>query len=280
MNDELPLDGPAPDPIKQSAAAAQARALELKQQAEDASKGASIWSRLLESRDNGLWFRLLAIIDEERVFFHRLRASGDPVVGPLEKLYKEAKEQTQDLLLSFPRDIEKLAEREKLALDRTSRHPKYTFKEGFITLVIDESKRVAKISNYEIKLPEFPADISTIGELLKAEEARLFSRKFDGARFLQKLRSTYLAILKKEKRLDGDPVPLRNMTRKMVSNEKAFRRDEFLIDLSKLAMEGPVEVSGYRFELQQTKDANQGMLLYGPAGRGMVNLLIFNKNTP
>jgi hypothetical protein len=280
MNDELPFDGPSADPIKQCVEAAQEHAKQLRQQADDATKAAGIWSRLLESRDRGLWFRLRALIDEERVFFHRLRESGDPVVVPLEKLYKEAKEQTEDLLHSLPRDIEKLAERENLALDRSSRHPKYTFKDGFITLQIDEAKRIAKISNYEVKVSEIPADIATIGEVLKSEETRLFSRKFDGARFLQKLRTTYVAILKKEKRPDGDPVPLRTITRKLASNDKVFRRDEFLIDLSKLAMEGPAEVSGYRFELQQTKDANQGMLLYGPAGRGMVNLLIFNKTTP
>jgi hypothetical protein len=42
-------------------------------------------------------------------------------------------------------------------------------------------------------------------------------------------------------------------------------------------MEGPAETNGYRFELQQTKDTKEGMLLLGEAGRGMVNLLIFKK---
>lgn len=280
MNEDLPFDGPAADPIKQCAEEAQEHAKQLKQQADEAAKAAGIWSRLLETRDHELWFCLRTLIEEERVFFHRLRESADPVVEPLEKLYKEAKELTEDLLLSLPRDIEKLAERENLTLDRTSRHPKYTLKDGFMTLLIDESKRVAKISNYEVKITEVPADIELIGQVLKAEEKRLFARKFEGAKFLQKLRTTYMAILKKEKRPDGDPVPLRTITRKLASNDSKFRRDEFLIDLSKLAMEGPAEVSGYRFELQQTKDASQGMLLYGPAGRGMVNLLIFNKTTP
>ena len=163
MNEKPPFDGPTPDPIRQCAEAAQAQAIQLKQQAEEAAKVAGIWTRLLEARDAGLWFRLRGLIDEERAFFHQLREASDPVVEPLEKLYKEAKEQTQNLLLSLPRDIEKLAERENLALDRTSRHPKYTFKDGFITLLIDEAKRVAKVSNYECKLPVVPAYIVTIG---------------------------------------------------------------------------------------------------------------------
>ena len=75
-------------------------------------------------------------------------------------------------------------------------------------------------------------------------------------------------------------MPLRTIARKLASNDSKFRRDEFLIDLSKLAVEGPAVVSGRRFEFQQTSDANQGMLLYGPASRGMVNLLIFTKTAP
>jgi len=91
------------------------------------------------------------------------------------------------------------------------------------------------------------------------------------------LRKHYLAILKKKKQADGDPVPLRHIARRMADNERHFRRDEFLIDLSRLVVNGPAEVDGMRFDLQQTKDTEQGMLLYGPAGRGMVNLLIFRK---
>lgn len=280
MNEELPLDAPVSDSIRAFSEAAQSRALELKQQAEVAAKAANIWSRVLDARDKAHWFRLRALIEEEKSYFHQLREAGEPVVGALETLYKEAKEQTADLLHSLPRDIEKLAEREDLALDRTSRHPKYTFKDGFITLLVDESKRVARISNYEARLSDVPLDIESIGEVMKSEEARLFGRKFEGVKFLQKLRATYLAILKKEKRPDGSPVPIKAISRKMASNDAKFRRDEFLIDLSRLAVEGPAEVSGFKFELQQTSDASQGMLLYGPASRGMINLLIFTKTTP
>lgn len=280
MNNEESIDSPAPDLIRAFSEAAQSRAVDLKQQAETAAKAADIWSRVLETRDQGLWFQLRALIEEEKSYFHRLREAGEPIIVTLEGLYKEAKEQTADLLLSLPRDMEKLAERENLALDRTSRHPKYTFKNGFITLLVDESKRLARISNYEVKLTDVPLDIQTIGAVLKSEATRLFGREFEGAKFLQKLRSAYLAILKKEKRPDGSPVPIRAIARKMASNDAKFRRDEFLIDLSKLVVEGPAEVSGFKFELQQTSDASQGMLLYGPASSGMINLLIFTKVTP
>lgn len=280
MNDELPPGIPAPDPIRAFAGAAQSQALALKQQAEVSAKAANIWSRVVEAREKELWFQLRTLIEEEKSYFHRLREAGEPIIVALEGLYKEAKEQTADLLLSLPRNMEKLAERENLALDRTSRHPKYTFKNGFITLLVDESKRLARISNYEVKLTDVPLDIQTIGAVLKSEEARLFDREFEGSKFLQKLRAVYLAILKKEKRVDGSPVPIKVIARKMASNDAKFRRDEFLIDLSRLVVEGPAEVFGFKFEVQQTSDASQGMLLYGPASRGMINLLIFTKVTP
>jgi hypothetical protein len=279
MTDDLPIEVPKTDPITAFFQNAQSRATDLKHQADEAAKAVAIWKQVLEARDKGLWFRLRALFEEESSYFGSLRELGDSVISSLEELYKEAKEQTAELLLSLPRDIEKLAEREGLALDRTSCHPKYTFKNGFITLDVDESKRAARIGNYEVKPASMPLDLQTIGVALKSEEARLFNRKFDGAKFLQNLRTAYLAILKKEKRSDGSPVPIRDIARKMASTDNKFRRDEFLIDLSTLAIEGPAEISGYRFELQQTSDSSQGMLLYGPAGRGMVNLLIFTKTT-
>ena len=280
MNDEESIDSRGVDLIRAFSEDAQSRAVNLQQQAETAAKAADIWRRVLETRDNGLWFKLRALIEEEKNYFHRLREAGAPIIVTLEGLYKEAKERTMDLLLSLPKDMEKLADVENLALDRTSRHPKYTFKNGFITLLVDESKRMARISNYEVKLTDAPLDIQTIGAVLKSEATRLFGREFEGAKFLQKLRSAYLAILKKEKRPDGSPVPIRAIARKIASNDSKFRRDEFLIDLSRLAVEGPAEVSGFKFELQQTSDTSQGMLLYGPASSGMINLLIFTKVTP
>ena len=279
MNDELRIESTGIDLIAAFTHAIQSRAVELKQQADEAAKAVATWKQVLDARGQGLWFRLRTLIEEESSYFRHLRELGEPVIVALEDLYKEAKEQTAELLLSLPRDIEKLAERENLALDRTSCHPKYTFKNGFITLDVDESKRAARISNYEVKLPYIPLDLQTMGAALKSEEVRLFARQFDGVKFLHNLRTAYLAFLKKEKRPDGSPVPIRDIARKMASNDNKFRRDEFVIDLSKLAIEGPAEISGFRFELQQTSDSSQGMLLYGPAGRGMVNLLIFTKTT-
>ena len=184
------------------------------------------------------------------------------------------------LILQLPRDIERMAQSHQLPLDfARSRHPKYLFREGFLTLEIDDAKRLARLRDYEEKLADIPPDIEAIAQTLKTQDHRLFGRPFDGPRFLEKIRRNYLALLKKSHMLDGDPVPLRHIARRLADNERSYRRDEFLIDLSRLAVEGPPEIGGYRFEFQQTKDTEQGFLLHGRAGRGMVNLLIFKKGT-
>jgi hypothetical protein len=105
----------------------------------------------------------------------------------------------------------------------------------------------------------------------------LFRLKFSGGRFLQELRAAYLAVLKGKKSHDGDPVPIREIYQSIARKNKTSKKDEFLVDLSTLVMKGPAETKGVRFELQQTKDTAEGVLLLGAAGRGMVNLLLFRK---
>jgi hypothetical protein len=279
MKEESPIDAPQPDPIRDFVLAAQSRALELKRQAQAATKAVGILASLQDARDKQHWFRIRALMEAESSYFQQLREEGQIIVEALESLYRQACGQTKELLMALPRHIEMLAVREGLALDRMSQHPKYTFKDGFIRLEVDETRRVARISNYEARPSEVPLDIEAIGAVLKSEEARLFTRKFEGAKLLQKIRSSYLAILRRESRPDGSPVPIRSIARRLASNDPQFRRDEFLIDLSNLVNKGPAEVSGFRFDLQQTSDTSQGMLLYGPAGKGMINLLIFSRIT-
>lgn len=253
----------------------------LKAEMKAATQEEAVWKALNDAVDRGWWCHILSVFEREKTFFHRLREEGHPAIPQLEKLYQHAKRQADDLMFDIPREMEKLAERLEIPLERSqSQHPKYRFRGGFITVEINEKKRLAKLSTYEGKLADVPADIDAVGEVLSREDNRLFNRKFDGAKFLKKLRSTYLAILKKEKRQDGQEVPLRLIAAELAKSDSRFKRDEFLLDLSLLTEHGPAAVDGMRFQLQQTKDTEQGMLLYGPSARGMVNLLVFRKEAP
>ena len=225
--------------------------------------------------------------EKEATFLKNLRESKHSSILEIEEVYKEAKTKTDSILEALPRNLDQSAENANLTLDRIrSRHPRYYFGEhGFIEVQVIDSRQTARLSTREGRLAEIPADAPAIIDGVQSEVKRLFGRKFKGDNFLQVLHSTYKATLKKMKAHDGSPVPAREVFDAMTSRKayKKYKADEFLVDLSQLVEKGPESTKGYRFELQQTKDTENGMLLLGKAGRGMVNLLIFKKqeiNTP
>ena len=173
-----------------------------------------------------------------------------------------------------------------LQIDRTSREPHYTFQNGFLELDVDTGKHLAHLKDREAKLATVPADIGAVIEVVTAEYKRLFGRQFEGEKFLRKLRSNYQAVLKKENLPRRRTLPIRRITHRLGKNEKGFHTDEFLIDLSRLAEEGPLEIDGRRLDLQQTKDTDQGMLLHGVASSGLYRIhrvskgLVWTLNLP
>ena len=92
-----------------------------------------------------------------------------------------------------------------------------------------------RLSNIEGRICEIPADIEAIIDVLKRENQRLFERSFDAKKFIRKIRTHYLALLKVEKLSDGSSISIRDITRRLAKIEKDFRSDEFLIDLSRLS---------------------------------------------
>ena len=270
-----------PGSVDDALAQAETRTAFHKARAEEGAKEVSIWKDLVSYQSKQWWFHLRALFEREAKFFARWRESGAPLIGELEDRFREAKTHTDELLHELPRNIESMAQQRGMPLDHSrSAHPKYQFREGFLTLEIDGSKRIARLKDREGLVVDIPPDIDAIAQLVKHHDDRLFGRKFDGKKFLGRLRSSYLALIKKGNNQDGDPIPLRQVAKHLIDKERTYRRDEFLIDLSRLAEDGPATIDGYSFEFQQTKDTEQGFLLHGRAGRGMVNLLIFKKVAP
>ena len=128
----------------------------------------------------------------------------------------------------------KIHARPALSLARDSRHPQYNFYEGFLRVEIDERRGQARLSDYEGRLDEFPADVGAVLDVVRREARRLFEREFDGNKFFVKLHHHYAAVIKKENLTEGAPIPIRSITSRLGKNEKGFRTDEFLIDLSRL----------------------------------------------
>jgi hypothetical protein len=266
------------DAIRGLSATAKQEAKILKAKADEAARLQRVWEGFGEYVDKKWFLHVLAVIDTESETLRTMRAAAHPAIPALEEIYRCSKEQAESLRRRFVNNLDEACRVNQLPLDRdSSRHPRYTFENGFLQLEIDDYKGLARLSDNEGKIDEIPADIGAIVELVQREHKRLFARKFDGAKFLQKLRRQYCALLEKQGEPDGTSLPIRRITARLGKNEDKFRTDEFLVDLSRLVEQGPAEIEGHRFDLQQTKDTSQGILLHGAAGRGYVGFITFRK---
>lgn len=273
------------DSDKLSVAATQAsEAVErLSHELSAAKKLTALLQQLKGYRDKDWPLHIKALCEKDKTFLADLRKKEHPAIAPIEELYRDSKERAERAIEQLPRDIEKLAKRAGITIAYTqSAHPKYHFlQDGFVEVRIDDKKQVASIGNRESKGPPIPADAQAIIEAVAAERTRLFERDMPGAEFLAAVYKGYQQLLKKEGLKAGDPVPLRQIYARMADDRKdpkapRYQADEFLVDMSSLAEHGPGEIEGMGFTLQQTKDTDEGILLIGPAGRGMVSLIRFH----
>jgi len=265
------------DQVRELHAQAKVDTQRLKTDAEVAAQTERAWAEFLTFLDKGWTLHLLALLEKEAPRLKKMRAENHPAIPAIEDAYRRVKEERDRIFRRFPSLLEEAFANSGLSIDPTSRHPKYTLESGFFRLEIDEQRQTARLSDHEGRLAEIPADVQAVVETVRRERQRLFDRKYNAKKFLQTLRSQYKAIIKEERQPDGSSVPIRHITRRLGKNVKGFRTDEFLVDLSRLAQDGPFEIDGRRLDLQQTKDTNQGMLLHGAAGRGYVGFIVFKE---
>lgn len=248
-----------------------------KKEAELAAKKQKIWENLNLYINKGWHFHILHILTKEKTFFDQVKSEDAGIRQTLESVQITAQQSTEEVKKRFPLLIENSFRNSKVSLDKDSRHPRYSFQNGFFKLEIDEFKGTSRLSDTEGSLGEIPSDIDAIVESINKEYHRVFERPFDGKKFFKNLRKNYLAVTKTEKVPDGEGVPIRKITTRFSKNEKGFRTDEFVVDLTRLVEEGLSEGEGLRLELQQTRDTNKGMLLYGSMNRGYIGFITFRK---
>lgn len=268
------------DAISNLTNATSQKAKHLRAEADRAEHTRQVCERLLSYVQRRWPLNILNLLDKETGAINQVVAEVPGAAAFIEELLRSSRDQAEAIIRHFPSLMEEACNLRGLPLDRDSRHPRYKFEGGFFHLDVDERRKMAKLSDYESQLKEMPADVGAIVEAVESEHKRVFGRDFDGGKFLKKLRKQYTAILKKGGLPEGSSLPIRRLTGRLGKNEKGFRTDEFLIDLSRLAQQGAVEVDGYVLDLQQTKDTHQGMLLHGPAGRGYVGFITFRKALP
>jgi hypothetical protein len=220
---------------------------------------------------------VLTLLNRESQTIKAIDANNQALNETMSSIRNAAKEKVDVLQKRFPAFLDEACKAANLPLDRESRDPQYTFEKGFFTLLIDYQKRRARLSDYEGRLHEFPYDIGAVIEYVQIEHRRVFGKPFDGTKFLKKLRKQYLSIIKKEGLADGFELPIRRITTRLGKNEKGFRTDEFIVQLSRIITEGAVEIDNRRVDLQQTKDNQQGIYLHGLSGRGYIGYITFKE---
>jgi hypothetical protein len=248
-----------------------------KEEAELALKKQKIWENLTFYLNKEWHFHILNLFNKEKLFFDQIKSENEVIRQNLEIIENIARPKTEEIKRRFPLLIENAFKDRRVSLDKGSRHPDYSLQNGFFKIKIDEYKGTAKVSDTEGSLAEVPADVDAIVDAITKEFARIFDRPFDGKKFFKNLRKNYCAIIKNEKIPDGESVPIRKITTRLGKNEKGFRTDEFLVDLTRLVEAGSSEFEGLRLELQQTRDTNKGMLLQGEMNSGYIGFITFKK---
>lgn len=265
------------DQIRDLRSSARADAEHLKVASDQASQAEAFWVDLERFLVQGWAMHFLSLAEREAPRLKALKAADPSAVSAIEQATQLAREQSERELRRYPALLEHACATAGLHLDGNSRHPKYGLEGGFFLLEIDETKRVARLSDHEGRLAELPADVPAVVDALQREYKRVLGRPFSGPKVLKRLRGQYKAVLKRDQLSDGDSVPIRHITKRLGKNIKGFRTDEFLVDLSRLAREGPFEIDGRRLDLQHTKDINQGMLLLGSTSSGYVGFIVFKE---
>lgn len=264
-------------------AEARAASEALKTRWQDVEAFADFLSEVKKLADTGFWFQLRELMERQADKLKLRREQMHPAIPTLEGLYRQSRSHTEEILMAYPSEIGEMAKRLAPTVEidlQQSRHPKYYFDQTFLCLKIDERKRRARLTTRnDDKLGDIPCDILAVESLLRDAHRRLFERPFDGDRFLSELRDSYMKLVSAEKKRDGDHVSLRAIMKAASERDRKFRADEFVVDLSRLVERGPDTTRGFKFQLQQSKDTEEGILLWGASARGMVNLITFHSST-
>lgn len=146
--------------------------------------------------------------------------------------------------------------------DSGSRHPKYTFFGGFVSVAFDKSRLETRISPRDGRKMTLGVDLPVVMARLIEEQRRLFGRPFDPHAFALQLLSACQTVQGSER---GKPIPIRDVASAYCKSTGASQ-DEFNVDLSKLLRSGAKQAG--EFKLDHTREAKHGLLLWQLDDRG------------
>lgn len=244
---------------------------------EAAERHQAFWDGLVGHLTKGELGSVLVHLRSHRDYVESMAADQDPIASDLEALRNYAHMSATSNAREFGRIFPEAARRAGLVIDSSSRHPKYTFRDRFIWLELDEKRLVVRLQSRDGDAREFGLDLDLIVGALRGEESRLFEREFNAEAFLRSVYRAYSAVLRAEKLAEGTDVPIRRVTHRLGKNLNRFSTDEFNVDLAKAIQSGHTSVDGLQLHLNHTRNTRQGFLLHGLEQGGYVGFISFKR---
>lgn len=242
---------------------------------EAAERAETFWTGLVGHLARNEPGSVLLHLNSNREYVQCLETDNGQIWEQLDQLRNSAAASARETASKFGRLFPTTARNAGLRIDPSSRHPKYTFYNGFVRLELDEKKLVAKLQSREGEEVEYGLDLELIIAALKSEISRIFERDLNPEPFLRSLHTAYTAVLRSDKLSDGTEVPIRRVSNRLGKNLSRFSTDEFNVDLARVVQSGHTSVEGRQLHLNHTRNTRQGMLLHGLEQGGYVGFISF-----
>lgn len=257
--------------VREQAAAAQAQEDAARQRLAQARRRRAFWSRLQTQLDEDRPAAALRMLRREAP---EAGEADAPLLATISALVEQA---ARERVVHLERDLPVALQAIGLELDASSRHPRYTLRDGFLQVVVDDAALTATVTPRDGVELVVGLDVQPLADTVRREVARLFERSLDRPAFLRCVFQAYEALCREDARSLGESLPLRRIVTRLGKDTRGFAADEFNVDLARLVQAGDTLIDGHRLVLQHTRHTKQGLLLYSMEYGGYVGFLSFQR---
>lgn len=198
------------------------------------------------------------------------------LVVALRDAWEDCRARGTEEFRSFPARFPEELARRGLALDSSSRHPRYTLDGGLIVVEVSARGYRSSIETRGGARAQMPADVAYVADCVTETRVRLLGRNFDPPAFLGELVAARVALGPAE-----GPVPVRALAAAVdtARGRKRLILDEFLVDLGLLMTWDGLADSQWVPHLQHTRDASEGVHVFRLERGGLVGMIDLHRGS-
>ncbi|MGI8915411.1 MAG: hypothetical protein ACR2JY_16780 [Chloroflexota bacterium] len=262
--------------VREQAATAQAQEEAARSRLALARRARAFWEELLTLLDAGQPAGALLVLRREADAVPQQGPDSIPM-GLLEGIVNRVEQQARAQAAGFQRTFPTALQAAGVALDATSRHPRYTVHSGFLHVEVDDQLLTATVQPRDGTVILLGMDLEPLVLTIRREAQRLFDRHLDYDAFLRRLWTAYQALVQAEGRAPGDALPLRRVLAHLDRDARPYAADECNVDLARLVQSDHTLFEGNRLQLHPTRRAKQGVLLWGLEQGGSAGFISFGQ---